>query len=353
MSKSTFPVGVRTSSARCPIAVGGWAPTPSTPGPSSSIQPWCPAAASSARLVQRCPSQPTYWRSSRQMGQSSRGAGYCTPQVTQIGRSTSMTPGIAQAQAVGPGRDTAVVGCGSAFGPVVVRGQRLRHLLPRLEPGRHRGVRPRHYLVMPDVQHPQPALLPEREPDGAPQFHEFRFGEVVPHPRPELVRRLQMPGDRFGVGECRLLPVVVARRCLEVQQFVVLALGQAAGRRRDRALVAAVFALDGTGYVDPAQFLDLMVTYAVPEDVVPGPGEEPEAGGNVRPDRGALRSRGAFARAAFHLGPHLVVHLVQRHVADALLVRHPVLLLAAASSYPAACHTPGVPDLSRIPPRAR
>src|SRR5262250_1868292 len=162
-----------------------------------------------------------------------------------------------------------------------------------------------------------------------------------------------MPGDCLGVGECRLLPVAITRRRLEVQQLVVLTLFQAAGRRRYRALVAAVFALDGAGDVDPAQFLDLMVTYAVPEDVGPGPGEEPEAGGNVRPDRGAFRPRGTFARATFHLGPHLVVHLVQRHIADALLVRHPVLLLAAASSYPAACHTPGVPDLSRIPPRAR
>src|SRR5262249_43293526 len=155
-------------------------------------------------------------------------------------------------------------GRGSALGPVVVRGQRLRHLLRGLEPRCHRGARPRHHLVVPDVQHPQPALLPEREPDGAPQFYEFRRGEMVPHPRAELVRRRQAPGDRLGVGKRRLLPVAVARRRLEVQQLVVLALGQAAGRRRDRALVAAVFALDRTGDVDPAQFLDLVITHAVP-----------------------------------------------------------------------------------------
>jgi hypothetical protein len=45
---------------------------------------------SSARLVHCWPSQPAYWRSSAQMGQSSRGPAYWTPQVLQIGRSACM-----------------------------------------------------------------------------------------------------------------------------------------------------------------------------------------------------------------------------------------------------------------------
>ena len=91
MSQSTLPAGVVTSSARWPIAVGGSAPMPITPGPSSAMWPRCPALASSASVVHCCPSQPTYWRSSRQIGQSSRGAPYCTPQVRQIGRSVRIT----------------------------------------------------------------------------------------------------------------------------------------------------------------------------------------------------------------------------------------------------------------------
>src|SRR5262249_58712889 len=154
--------------------------------------------------------------------------------------------------------------------------------------------------------------------------------------------------DGFGVGQRRLLPVAVARRGLEVQQLVVLALGEAAGRRGHRALVATVFALDRAGDVDPAQLLDLVVTHALPEDVVPGPGEEPEAGRHVRPDGGAFRPRGAFARAAFHLGPHLIAHLVHRHAADPLLVRHRVLLLAAAA--PAALTAPATAPAMPRPP---
>src|SRR5712691_7122924 len=91
MSQSTLPAAVRTSSARCPIAIGGSAPTPTTAGPSSATLPWWPAACSSASDVQRCPPQPTYCRSSRQIGQSSRAAPYCTPHVAQIGKSV-LTP---------------------------------------------------------------------------------------------------------------------------------------------------------------------------------------------------------------------------------------------------------------------
>src|SRR6266568_5526933 len=244
------------------------------------------------------------------MGQSSRGAGYCIPLAG---------PPLVEAKPL--------YGSGSVLGPVVLRGQALRHRLRRLEPRRHRGIRPGHYLVVPDVQHPQPALLPEREPDEAAKLDKFRLAEVLPHPVPELIGRRQMPGDRLGIGERGLFPVAVARRGLEVQQLVVLAFGQAGGRGGDRAPVAAVLALDRAGDVDPAQLLELVVTHAVAEDVVPRPGEEPETGGDVCADRGAFRPRRALARAPVHLGAHLVVHLRRGHVADALVVRHRALLL--------------------------
>ena len=74
-SHSTLPCGVRTSSARCPIAKDGSTPTPMRSGSSSrSSVRW--RAASSAIVVHCWPPQPTYWRSSRQIGQSSRGMAY-------------------------------------------------------------------------------------------------------------------------------------------------------------------------------------------------------------------------------------------------------------------------------------
>ena len=97
MSHRTLPDGDWTSSARWPIEVGGCAPTPITPGPSGLVTPLCPASRNSASVVHCCPSQPTYWRSSSQIGQSSRWAPYCTPQVRQIGRSVDMYLGIPRA----------------------------------------------------------------------------------------------------------------------------------------------------------------------------------------------------------------------------------------------------------------
>ena len=43
---------------------------------------------SSSSVVQAWPETGTYWRGSSQTGQSSRGAAYWTPHVTQIGRDT-------------------------------------------------------------------------------------------------------------------------------------------------------------------------------------------------------------------------------------------------------------------------
>ena len=68
-------------------------PRRTAPAPPPRSTPRCPSAASSASEVQRCPDQPTYWRSSEQIGHRARStdAGYCTPHVRQIGfaRSTA------------------------------------------------------------------------------------------------------------------------------------------------------------------------------------------------------------------------------------------------------------------------
>lgn len=72
------------------MAKDGSVPIPTMSGPSSAIRArWF--SRSSVRVVHRWPSQPTYWRSSSQMGQSGRGPPYWAPQVAQIGRSMITT----------------------------------------------------------------------------------------------------------------------------------------------------------------------------------------------------------------------------------------------------------------------
>ena len=75
-----------TSSARWPIANFGSVPMPSRPSPSSlSARRW--RAHSPSSVVHSCPAQPTYWRSSAQIGQRSGEpslSANCVPQVTQM-----------------------------------------------------------------------------------------------------------------------------------------------------------------------------------------------------------------------------------------------------------------------------
>src|SRR6185312_2711050 len=77
--------------ARWPIPKLGSVPIPSRPGSTSSMRFRYPAA-SSVSVVQRWPSWPTYWRSSRQIRHAAGGSGdggYCVPQVTQTKASTA------------------------------------------------------------------------------------------------------------------------------------------------------------------------------------------------------------------------------------------------------------------------
>src|SRR3954454_24040189 len=75
-----------TSSARWPIPNRGSTPMPSRPGSSTRSTDPRPGS-NSAGGVQRWPSRPTYWRSSRQIGDAAGGApegGYCVQHVTQM-----------------------------------------------------------------------------------------------------------------------------------------------------------------------------------------------------------------------------------------------------------------------------
>src|SRR4051794_23291437 len=214
---------------------------------------------------------------------------------------------------------------GGACGPVLRRRLALLEVLTRLEARRHRRARPGHDLVVVDVEQPQPALLAERQADRAAELDELGLAEVRVHALPERVVGLEPPGDRLGVRERRPLALVEAIGRLEVQEVVVLSLLQALAAALLGALVAAVLALHRARDVDAAELLDRMVEHAVVEEVAPAVGEEPERRRHVRADGRALRPRRPLARAALHLGAHRVVHRLERHVADPLLLRHVVL----------------------------
>ena len=70
----------------------------------------------------------------------------------------------------------------------------------------------------------QPALLAHGDGDEVADLDQFRLAEMLVQPRPERVVGRQVPGDRLGVGERRLLPLVVARRALEIDQVRVIVL---------------------------------------------------------------------------------------------------------------------------------
>jgi hypothetical protein len=170
-----------------------------------------------------------------------------------------------------------------------------------------------------DVQQAKPALLAKRQPDHAAQFHEFGLAEVRVQALPERVIGVQVPGNRLRVGKRRLLPVVVEQRTLEIQQVLDMILDQGADLHcLHRPLVAAVLALHRAGYVQSAKLFDRVVADAIAVEVPPRVCEEPEGGWYMRTDSRTLGARRSLPLATLHLDPHIDVHLLDRHVADAL-----------------------------------
>src|SRR5882672_2676835 len=210
--------------------------------------------------------------------------------------------------------------CLAGLRPVFGRSLRLGKGPGVLEPRRHRRRSSGEHLVVVDVEQPQPALLPHGERDEAAQLDQLGLAEMPVEPVPERIIGVQVPGDCLGIRKRRLLTLVVFTGFLEVQQVLDVILHDGAARGRlDRALIAAVFALNGARYVEPAQLLDGVITNAVLEDVAPGVGKGPEAFGHMRAYRGALGPRRAFSLAALHFRAHFRVHLFQGYVADSLL----------------------------------
>jgi hypothetical protein len=137
---------------------------------------------------------------------------------------------------------------------------------------------------------------------------------------PERVVGRLPPNDRLRIGERGFLALAYAARCLEIEEVHHLLLDERAARLRlDRALIAAIFALDRARHIEAAQFLDGVVEHAVAKEVVPGFCKEPERGRHMGANRRAFRTRRALAPASLHLGPHRGVHALERNIADALL----------------------------------
>src|SRR5262245_24461471 len=78
------------------------------------------------------------------------------------------------------------------------------------EAWRHGGSRAGQDLVVLNIKSAQPALLAHGQRDEIADLDELRLAEVLVQARPELVVDRQVPGDRLGVGERRLLLLVIA-----------------------------------------------------------------------------------------------------------------------------------------------
>src|SRR5262245_3577387 len=214
------------------------------------------------------------------------------------------------------------LGLHAALGPIIGRLFRARKRLSGLKARRHRCIGAGEDLVVLDAERAQPALLPHGQGDEIADLDELGLAEMPVQPRPELVIDRQIPGDRLGIGERRLLPLVIAARALEIEEIAVVVLDHALLCRLDRALIAAEFAQHRTRHVNAAEFLDRVIGDAVFEHVTPGIGERPEYGRHMGTDRLAFRPRCAFARAAIELSAHgLIRHLGGIDIADPWL-RH-------------------------------
>ena len=155
-----------------------------------------------------------------------------------------------------------------------------------------------------DVERAQPALLAHGDGDEIADLDQLRLAEMLVQPRPERVVGRQIPGDRLGVGERGFLPLVVARRALEIDQVGIVVFLEAGLGRLDRALVAAELAQHRARDIDAAQLLDVVIGDAVLEYVAPGIGERPERRRHMGADRLAFRPRRSLPRAALEFGDH-------------------------------------------------
>ncbi len=91
-------------------------------------------------------------------------------------------------------------------------------------------------------------------------LHQLGLGEKPMELIPEsVVREARVPDDRARVCERGLFPLVERVRVEEVEEIVVVLLGEPLLSSLDRPWDASVGALDRLGDVDPAQLLELVI----------------------------------------------------------------------------------------------
>src|SRR3989442_15251050 len=119
----------------------------------------------------------------------------------------------------------------------------------------------------PGLDHP---LLTVGERDERTELHDLIVAEVFAKPRPHVpVRALGVPDEHARVEQRGLLSVAEPLGPLEVQQLLVVVLGESLLSRPERPLAPSVAALDGLRHVDAAELLQRMLDEAVPEDPLP------------------------------------------------------------------------------------
>ena len=97
-----------------------------------------------------------------------------------------------------------------------------------------------------DVERAQPALLAHGQRDEIADLDQLGLAEMLVQTRPECIVDRQIPGDCLGIGQRRLLSLVVSARALEVDQVAVILFDNSLCRRLDGALIAAKLAQHGT-----------------------------------------------------------------------------------------------------------
>ncbi len=173
------------------------------------------------------------------------------------------------------------------------------------------------YLLVPDPERLDPALLAAGQRDEEPEFDEFGFCEVGVEVGPQgLVGDGRVPDDCARVAQRGLLPLCVSIRRLELEEVVVVGFGEPLPSSLDGPLDASVVAGDRLRDVDPTELLDLMVEHPVDEGVSPRVGERMEYCGNVRSDRLALGTRGGVDPPVLDDLPVAGSEVIEVRVAD-------------------------------------
>src|SRR5271166_7092480 len=192
-------------------------------------------------------------------------------------------------------------------GPIVGRLFRALERFLGLEAWRHGCRGARQHLVVLDAERAQPPLLPHGERGEIADLDQLRLAEMLVQTCPERIVDGLIPGDRLGVGKCRLLSLIIAARALEIDQVAVVLLDEALSRGLDGALVAAKLTQHRARDVDAAKLFDAVIGHPVLEYVAPAVGEGPEHGRYMGANCLTLRPRRAFAGATVELGKHRLV----------------------------------------------